>query len=173
MAIDAAQALKLDEESSKAVDKKGRPSQVTFPFRRAILGFLSAVVCWGIPYLFLDHASAGSDPLARFKPLHGHAVDSNGMQMYYALENADVTAERRNNAMIYGAGVGVTVSALGFSVHTSTPDCFLLRPLSCLVQRLLSLRCVRLWTLQQGQLASSLYSVQVHHWQRVSFPWHG
>jgi hypothetical protein len=112
MAIDAAQALKLDE-SGKAVDKKGQPSQVTFPFRRAIFGFLSAVVCWGIPYLFLDHASAGSDPLARFKPLHGHAVDSNGMQMYYTLENADITAERRNNAMIYGAGVGVTVSALG------------------------------------------------------------
>lgn len=34
--------------------------------------------------------------------------------MYYALESAEVTAERRHNAMIYGAGVGVTVSTSHF-----------------------------------------------------------
>jgi hypothetical protein len=93
-------------------DKKGRASTVPFPFRRAIFGFFSAVVCWGIPYLFLDNPPTGTDPLARFRPLQSQRRDGNYLQLHYSTENPDVYAERKTNAMLYGAGVGLTVSIL-------------------------------------------------------------
>jgi len=99
--------------NSKSGDKKARHDTVSFPFRRAVLGLLSVIVCWGIPYLFLDNASAGSDPISRFKPQEGQVSHGNGVQLYYSMGEATVAAERKTSAMLYGAGVGVTVCSSG------------------------------------------------------------
>ncbi|PVG01198.1 hypothetical protein CPB86DRAFT_727887 [Serendipita vermifera] len=99
-------------------DTKGRASTVPFPFRRAVLGFFSAVVCWGIPYLFLDNVPTGTDPLYRFRPLQSQRRDGNQLQLYYSTENADAHAERKTSAMLYGAGVGLTAAIVIGSATT-------------------------------------------------------
>ena len=98
--------------SDDLVGKK--KSSIAFPIRRAAFGFLSAIVCWGIPYLFLENPSADHDPLARFRPYDGNHIrhGQNGLQMHYSLAAHDQSAERKTGAMLYGAGVGVTVCPL-------------------------------------------------------------
>jgi hypothetical protein len=109
--LDAAKAPKnVTSGSNIAGDKKARQDSVAFPFRRAVLGLLSVVVCWGIPYLFLDNASAGTDPISRFKPLEGQVSTGNDAQMYYSMGQLSAATERKTSAMLYGAGVGLTVS---------------------------------------------------------------
>ncbi|CAG8590492.1 9182_t:CDS:10, partial [Acaulospora colombiana] len=92
-------------------DTKGRASTVPFPFRRAVFGFFSAVVCWGIPYLFLDNVPTGTDPLSRFRPLESQRRDGNQLELYYSSEDAGAHAERKTSAMLYGAGAAIVIGS--------------------------------------------------------------
>lgn len=120
--LDKAQeaALQKGESSLILADKKGQPTRMAFPFRRAILGFTSAILCWGIPYLFLDDPSADPDPISRFRPLQPHQIGGNPSSMYYSFEDTISAVERRTNALLYGAGVGLTVRTILMSLFTNS-----------------------------------------------------
>jgi hypothetical protein len=76
-----------------------------------VLGcLLVLLLCWGIFYLFLDPAI--TDPFAQYRQINNfggpnHAKD--GQWQYSVFEDVSLAAERRANAMLYGAGIGVTV----------------------------------------------------------------
>ncbi|KAG8774002.1 hypothetical protein FRC16_005233, partial [Serendipita sp. 398] len=114
--LDASHSLDMIKKNGQ--DKISGVSRVVFPFRRAILGFLSAVVCWGIPYLFLE-SPADSNSWSRFQPLDGNAQMLHPARgIYFSESHKDLEAEKRTSAMIYGAGVGVTAAVVIGSATT-------------------------------------------------------
>ncbi|KAG8797333.1 hypothetical protein FRC18_009009, partial [Serendipita sp. 400] len=114
--LDASHSLEMIKKDGQ--DKISGVSRVVFPFRRAILGFLSAVVCWGIPYLFLE-SPADSNSWSRFQPLDGNAQMLHPARgIYFSESHKDLEAEKRTSAMIYGAGVGVTAAVVIGSATT-------------------------------------------------------
>ncbi|KAG8817200.1 hypothetical protein FRC17_011331, partial [Serendipita sp. 399] len=113
--LDASQSAEIIKKDGKSTES----TTMVFPFRRAIFGFLSAIVCWGIPYLFLEDPSRDSNAWARFQPLDGNAQVLNpGRGMYYSGTHQNLAAERRTSAMIYGAGVSVTAAVVIGSATT-------------------------------------------------------
>ncbi|KAG9051783.1 hypothetical protein FS842_011036 [Serendipita sp. 407] len=86
--------------------------------RREALEGLTAVVCWGIPYLFLE-SPADSNSWSRFQPLDGNAQMLHPARgIYFSESHKDLEAEKRTSAMIYGAGVGVTAAVVIGSATT-------------------------------------------------------
>jgi hypothetical protein len=67
-------------------------------------------LCWGIFYLFLDPAI--TDRFAQYRQINrfgGPNHDKYGQWRYSVFEDANLAAERRANAMLYGSSIGVTV----------------------------------------------------------------
>ena len=84
--------------------------RTTLPFSRVLVGFLALLLCWCIFYLFPDPAI--TDPFAQYRQINAfggpnHAKD--GQWTYSVFEDAALTAERRANTMLFGAGLGLTV----------------------------------------------------------------
>jgi len=78
-------------------------------FFRRLVGIIVLLICCVVLHLCLDPAN--TDPFAQYRQINAfggpnHARDGH---RYSIFEDASLVAERRANAMLYGAGISVTV----------------------------------------------------------------